>query len=540
MTNPMTMKSPNLVRPIPRRNNEEVDIDTGIIYPPGYSVASPIPIDEPNIIPVAPAVLIDEPNIIPVAPAVLIEEPSIHNAEEGRLPTQKSEESHSKKTDSRFDPFRPIHPQCNHISYGCLTMVFIVFVGMAVLLKTYIPDILPQSNNDNGVIPSIDNEDIKSYDSYQPSPYLAADPLTNPPSMSIKPSPSPSFLTTVTRSNPPSMYPSHPPSITKYEVKKFVASDGSVEDWFGRSCSMSGDLVVVGANGADDYEGAAYLFHMDGTEVRKLTPGNDGQSSDYINDYFGWSVSMDKKTVVGSPRSYIRVFSRYGTYERTIRCDDCSSFGRAVATHGNLIVTSGYQNSTSKIFIYTTEDGQLLKSLDQGSDNIWDVAISEQFIVSTARDGKTIIYSNTSPDFPKVAEIDQGGKTIAVAGDRIVIGYGNANNNDYDGAAYLYKTDGTLVTALDIHDSESRFGTSVAITDDKVLVGAKYNDDGSTGSVFIYSAATGEFVEKVLTPDGEANDRFGSSVCASHSYFVVGAFGDDNSSGAAYWFQFSE
>jgi len=317
----------------------------------------------------------------------------------------------------------------------------------------------------------------------------------------------------------------------EYEEKKLVASDGSGNDYFGASCSMSEELVVVGAH-EDIYEGAAYLFHLNGTEVKKLTPEDDGDD----DDRFGVSVSMDEKVVVGSYYGdYVRLFSRNGTYERTIRCELCTYFGYRVATLGNLIVASGIQNFIGKLFIYTKE-GQLLKTLEQ-EGFINDVAMSEQFIASTAQDGKTIIYSNTSPDFTKIAEINQGGTAIAVSNDRLVMGNQYAN----DGATYLYKTDGTLVTALNRQDaSGGSFGVSVAITDDKVIVSAPY-DGGYSGSVFIYSAVTGEFLEKVLAPHGRAWDRFGWSVCASDSYYVVGATGVDyHNTGAAYLFQFSE
>lgn len=73
---------------------------------------------------------------------------------------------------------------------------------------------------------------------------------------------------------------------------------------------------------------------------------------------------MDEKIVVGSDNNYIQVF-----YEMTIRCNGClfdwgeSSFGNNVATHGNLIVTSGYKNYSLKLFIHTTE-GELVKEIE--------------------------------------------------------------------------------------------------------------------------------------------------------------------------------
>jgi hypothetical protein len=43
------------------------------------------------------------------------------------------------------------------------------------------------------------------------------------------------------------------------------ASDGADEAWFGRSVSISGDTVVVGAYGADGAgsdQGAAYIYNV--------------------------------------------------------------------------------------------------------------------------------------------------------------------------------------------------------------------------------------------------------------------------------------
>eukprot|EP00594_Rhizosolenia_setigera_P003183 CAMPEP_0178952746 /NCGR_PEP_ID=MMETSP0789-20121207/8022_1 /TAXON_ID=3005 /ORGANISM="Rhizosolenia setigera, Strain CCMP 1694" /LENGTH=335 /DNA_ID=CAMNT_0020633903 /DNA_START=339 /DNA_END=1346 /DNA_ORIENTATION=- len=323
-----------------------------------------------------------------------------------------------------------------------------------------------------------------------------------------------------------------------FSEKKFFASDGSDDDYFGSSCSISNDLVVIGANKGDGFEGAAYLFNLDGTEVAKLTP-NDGD-----NNYFGYSVSIDEKVVVGSLwGDYIRVYSHEGIYERTITCDDCTWFGQRVATLGNLIVASGKQDDIWKLFMYKTE-GEQLKEFES-YDEIHDVDISEEFIVSTASDGRTIIYSNTSPDFPKTTEINRGGKSVAVSNERLAIGHDNAYYEE--GLAYLYNTDGTLVATLQRLSAmwTSNFEYRVAITDDKVLVGVRNDDDQGqySGSAFIYSAIDGESIEKVAAPDGEAYDYFGESICAFDSYYVVGAIGDDDNgegSGSAYLFQFSE
>ena len=101
------------------------------------------------------------------------------------------------------------------------------------------------------------------------------------------------------------------------EVGKLTASDREAEDSFGRSVSIDGDVVVVGASFDDDgcppefpdcSTGSAYVFVKQGlnwenaTETAKLTASNPD-----IAAYFGESVSIDGDiVVVGAPRDDYR------------------------------------------------------------------------------------------------------------------------------------------------------------------------------------------------------------------------------------------
>jgi hypothetical protein len=74
---------------------------------------------------------------------------------------------------------------------------------------------------------------------------------------------------------------------------KLTASDGNSYDEFGYSVSISGDYAIVGAHFDDAnliYSGSAYIFKLDGTswsQQAKLT-ASDGS----VNDCFGESVSI--------------------------------------------------------------------------------------------------------------------------------------------------------------------------------------------------------------------------------------------------------
>jgi len=76
------------------------------------------------------------------------------------------------------------------------------------------------------------------------------------------------------------------------ETAKLTASDGAMYDIFGRSVSLSGDRLVVGAASDDKGKnsGSAYVFEWNGStweEKSKLT-ASDGAEG----DFFGYSVSL--------------------------------------------------------------------------------------------------------------------------------------------------------------------------------------------------------------------------------------------------------
>ena len=88
------------------------------------------------------------------------------------------------------------------------------------------------------------------------------------------------------------------------QVAWLTAGDGAADDWFGRSVSIDGDTMVIGATQDDDKgdkSGSAYVFMRatagdltsGWTQVAKLTAG-DGAA----NDEFGSSVSIDGDAVV--------------------------------------------------------------------------------------------------------------------------------------------------------------------------------------------------------------------------------------------------
>jgi len=90
-------------------------------------------------------------------------------------------------------------------------------------------------------------------------------------------------------------------------------------------------------------------------------------------------------------------------------------------------------------------------------------------------------------------------------------------------------------------DSADCFGCSVAVSGDTIVVGAYYDEDpnGSwAGSAYVFERGGGwgdghaNQVAKLDPDDGDSDDRFGCSVAVSGDTIVVGAYEDEDPNGS--------
>ena len=125
---------------------------------------------------------------------------------------------------------------------------------------------------------------------------------------------------------------------------------------------------------------------------------------------------------------------------------------------------------------------------------------------------------------------------FASLGTRVII------NVDDDQATYPLLVDPTFSTEAFIKASNTgasdAFGQSVAISDDTVVVGARYEDGpggSNTGAAYVFVRDGDDWVEEAILRASNAapEDSFGYSVAISGDTIVVGAIGrDDVASGA--------
>ncbi|KAH8055759.1 protein kinase [Aureococcus anophagefferens] len=192
-------------------------------------------------------------------------------------------------------------------------------------------------------------------------------------------------------------------------------------------------------------------------------------------------------------------------------------FGGSVAVSGDLVVVGASGND------------------DGGSDS------GSAYVFRTTNDGAS--WTQTAKLVASDAAKDNYfGGSVAVSGDlvrrpRRRRAHWNDDAGDSSGSAYVFRTTNggaswTETAKLVASDAAAndRFGTSVAVSGDLVVVGADANDDAgsSSGSAYVFRTTNGGASwtqsAKLVASDAAEDDYFGTSVAVS---------GDSSSSGVA-------
>lgn len=329
-------------------------------------------------------------------------------------------------------------------------------------------------------------------------------------------------------------------------IAQLTPSDGSSNDYFGVSVSISGDYVIVGAYYNDD-NGAAYIFEKpstgwaNATETAKLT-ASDGDD----DDFFGNSVSISGDYVI---------VGAYGD-------DDVTSYSGAAYIFEK--PSTGWVDATETAKLTASDVADAAYGYQFGTS----VSISEEYAVVGANvhdnwRGAAYIFEKPLTGWTNATETalltasdatagTSLGTSVSISGDYVIAGAaGDDENGDYSGAAYIFEKpstgwiDATEIAKLTASDGaeDDYLGNSVCISGDYAIVGT-YNDDSDKGSAYIFEKPSTGWTDadetaKLTASDGAEDDFFGKSVCISEEFAIVGAFRDNDNgtaSGAAYIF----
>ena len=361
------------------------------------------------------------------------------------------------------------------------------------------------------------------------------------------------------------------------------AGNAGRSDSFGHSVAVSGDTIIVGAFSEDgdasstdaspndnaNDAGAAYIFVRSGSgweQQAYLKARNAGEG-----DWFGWSVGISGDTVaVGAIREdgdasstvaepnentsgsgAVYIFARSGgswsqqAYLKAGNAGGSDQLGVSVAISGDSVVVGA-----------TDEAGDANSTAVAPNDSARRAGAAYVF---TRRDGS---WSQEAYLKARNADENDGfGVSVGISGDTVIVGAsGEAGddrsttflpNNNYlsAGAAYIFSRGGggwSQAAYLKANNPwrGDRFGGSVAISGDTVVVGARFEDgdESSTldepnegafdaGAAYVFTR-NGLWSQQAYLKASNAGTMhfFGVSVAISGDAVVVGATGESGDS----------
>ena len=310
---------------------------------------------------------------------------------------------------------------------------------------------------------------------------------------------------------------------------RIAPDDVAAGDAFGTAVGLSGDTLIASAPGSEP--GVVYVYARNGSgwsEQARLTP-----SGGAAGERFGVAASLsgDRIAVGADPATHdagaVYVFARNGTaWSQEARlapggAAQIDAFGSSVALDGDTLLAGAPLRAGVSVGSYAR--GAVYVFTRAGAS--W----TPQATLTAAASANGDLF----------------GTSLALAGDRAAIGAPYAASAQ--GTAYVFARTGSAWTQhaeLNASDGAAgdEFGWSVALGEDKVIVGAPYKGqlaDAPCGGAYVFDAELAETSEGAIDAP-LVDDLAGWAVAASGSRWIATAPGhvveDAEHAGAAYWF----
>jgi hypothetical protein len=327
-------------------------------------------------------------------------------------------------------------------------------------------------------------------------------------------------------------------------VKVFERSTGNLlhlimypDSSFGYDVAVAGDLVVVTATRL------VYVYDLSSPAptVPTLTltlPASEVAMSVAISG---------KRLVVGSPASY--AFTQHGPTWGAAYVYDLGGATPMVPTVTlRSTLWAGTQDLIRSFFgMDVAIDGTRI-AVGAPTDYLGTVQVGKVHVYEMTGSNPTVPMQTLTN--PEPGEGDQFGESVAVSGTLVAVG--TPRDADQSGATYVYDLAGTspaspIATLNNPTPAQyDRFGDSVAITGQRVVVGAISDDSGGVdaGIAYVYDLSSAAPSSPVVTLNnpGAPGDHFGTAVAVFGEHAVVGAPRNNamgSSAGTAYAYDLS-
>ena len=355
--------------------------------------------------------------------------------------------------------------------------------------------------------------------------------------------------------SPPSQAPSQAPNL-------LVAPDGASFDWFGTSVDHDAGHIVIGAEEDGDLgqsSGSVHVWSTLSGYITKLT-APDGAAA----DNFGGDVGVSGTTiVVGAPLTdsvftdsgSTYLFQTNGAHITTIVSPDAHAidggnrFGYSVAISGTNVVIGApgilnIHESVGVVYLYDTA-GKFITKWEESfpaSECGHSVAIEGTYVAvgcpksfeSSMTSGSAYLHDlNAEATYKLLPSLASPGMefgySIALSSEKVIVGARKADGGaaDQRGAAYLFRLNGSLERKIQAPDNRADLdacGQSVDISSSLIIVGCPDQDGNQTDSGVSYVFNSwGDYID-TLVPDVEyGSGHFGYDVSVEGTSIIVGA-----------------
>ena len=187
------------------------------------------------------------------------------------------------------------------------------------------------------------------------------------------------------------------------ETAALTASDGTIDDSFGRTVAIENDTIVVGAPFKDDSKGGVYVYvkpndgWADMNETARLSATNL-----HFDEQLGVSVDISGNTIVagafGNAFVYVKPNGGWVNATQTARLDATNdsamqSFGRAVAIHENTIAVGapGADGYFGTAYVFVKPNGGWSNMTQTAQLDTSDTGAGSLFGSALAMDNATIV-----------------------------------------------------------------------------------------------------------------------------------------------------
>ncbi len=314
---------------------------------------------------------------------------------------------------------------------------------------------------------------------------------------------------------------------------RLVASDAAPGDFFGVSTAISGDYIVIGATLDDDAgnkSGSCYVFRHNGTswvEDAKLTAADAASL-----DWFGTSVSIsgdyivvgadgddDNATHNGAAHVFRRDVDGWVEQVQLVASDDARSFGSSVAINGDYILVGapytegiGFYDGAAYVFHRQGETWTEQAKLTSGEQThvfgrsvalLGDRAVVGAYYAEPWAYGAAFVFEREGTNWLKRAKLsptdpvieDLAVTSVAMDGDYIVVGAWSTEIGNpccYTGAGYVYRLGAGTWTQEAVLTPPTfllgdYFAYSVALSGAHVVLGASRDDESGEDAGAAYA-----------------------------------------------------